>query len=120
MMQAFRNAAKPVVLLITITFLTWMIVDLSGAHRIGRVPDEHLRRIGQREKIDSRTLLRRRSRTPSPSVGAALGIDELEQVRNEVWEQLIQNVSLTDRVQAPQHHRHAGRGRRRDPQRPAG
>ena len=30
MMQAFRNAAKPVVLLITVTFLIWMVVDLSG------------------------------------------------------------------------------------------
>ena len=94
MMQSFRNAAKPVVLLITITFLTWMIVDLSGLTGSGGFLTSTSVGSVNGEKIDSR-LYQEAVQNAVTQRGGGLSIEELEQVRNEVWEQLIQNVSLT-------------------------
>lgn len=94
MMQSFRNAAKPVVLLITITFLTWMIVDLSGLTGSGGFLTNTSVGSVNGEKIDSR-LYQEAVQNAVTQRGGGLSIEELEQVRNEVWEQLIQNVSLT-------------------------
>jgi len=30
MMQAFRNAAKPIMVVVAITFFAWLVLDLSG------------------------------------------------------------------------------------------
>ncbi len=94
MMQSFRNAAKPVVLLITITFLSWMIVDLSGLTGNGGFLSSTSVGSVNGDKIDSR-VYQEAVQNATTQRGGSLGIEELEQVRNEVWEQFIQNVSLT-------------------------
>ena len=97
MMQAFRNAAKPVVLLITITFLVWMIVDLSGITGSGGFMTNTSVGSVNGQKIDSR-LYSAAVQNAVTQKGGSLGMDDLEQVRNDVWEQLIQNVSLTSEI----------------------
>lgn len=97
MMQAFRNAAKPVVLLITITFLVWMIVDLSGITGTGGFLSNTSVGSVNGQKIESR-LYSAAVQNAITQKGGSLGMDELEQVRNDVWEQLIQNVSLTSEI----------------------
>ena len=48
MMQAFRNAAKPIMVVVAITFFAWLVFDLSGMTggtglltntSVGKVPD---------------------------------------------------------------------------------
>jgi peptidyl-prolyl cis-trans isomerase D len=94
MMQSFRNAAKPVVLLITITFLSWMIVDLSGITGNGGFLSNTSVGSVNGETIDSR-IYQEAVQNATTQRGGSLGIEELEQVRNEVWESFIQNVALT-------------------------
>ncbi len=97
MMQAFRNAAKPVVLLITVTFLIWMVVDLSGitggsgfATRTsvgsidGEAVDSRLYQDAVQQAITQR----------QQQGGATLSLEEIEEVRNEVWESFVQQTAL--------------------------
>ncbi len=98
MMQAFRNAAKPVVLLITITFLLWMIVDLSGITGSAGILSNTSVGSVNGQKVDSRYY----SQAVQEAVtqrGGGLGLDALEQVRDEVWEQIVQNVTMTGEIE---------------------
>lgn len=101
MMQAFRNAAKPVVLLITITFLIWMVVDLSGitggsgfATRTsvgsidGQSVDSRLYQDAVQQAITQR----------QQQSGATLSLEEIEEVRNEVWESFVQQTALRKEI----------------------
>ncbi len=97
MMQAFRNAAKPVVLLITVTFLLWMIVDLSGISGSGGILSNTSVGSVNGQSIDSR-IYQNAVQNAVTQRGGGLGMEELEQVRNDVWEQFIQNVSLTSEM----------------------
>ena len=102
MMQAFRNAAKPVVILITVTFLLWMVVDLSGITGNGGIFTRTSVGSINGESVDLRTyqqavqnaLTQRQQETGRP-----LGLEETEQVRNEVWESFVQSTVLRAEVE---------------------
>ncbi|MEP6590094.1 MAG: SurA N-terminal domain-containing protein [Gemmatimonadota bacterium] len=101
-MQAFRNAAKPVVYLITITFLAWLIVDLSGLSGNGGLLTKTNVGTINGTSVDARiyqqavqqTITQRQQET-----GHSLGLEETEQVRNDVWEQFVQNAVITDQIE---------------------
>ena len=99
MMQAFRNAAKPVVLLITLTVLVWMVVDLSGitGGSSGFLTRTTVGSIDG-ETIDSRlyqqAVQQAITQRQQQNANANIGIEETEAIRNEVWESFIQQAAL--------------------------
>jgi len=97
MMQAFRNAAKPVVLLITITFVVWMVVDLSGLTgqsglmtrtSVGSIDGQAVDSRLYQEAVQS-AINERQTQSSS-----TLGLEEVEEVRDQVWEQFVQQAVL--------------------------
>ena len=103
MMQAFRNSAKPVVLLITITFLVWMVVDLSGLSGGGGILTQTSAGSINGTSIDSRAYqqavqdaITQRQRESVRS----LSIEEIEQVRDEVWEGYVQQLVLSKEIES--------------------
>lgn len=101
MMQAFRNAAKPVVLLITITFIAWLVLDLSGLTGgaglftrtdAGSVNGQSVDIRAYQQAVQNASAERQRE------LGRSLGLEETEQVREEVWESFIQNTVLQAEV----------------------
>lgn len=101
MMQAFRNSAKPVVYLITITFLTWMIVDLSGLSGKGGVFTKTSVGSINGTSVDTRLYqqaVQNAITQRQQQSGSSLGLDEVQEVRNQVWESFIQQAVLTDEI----------------------
>lgn len=103
MMQAFRNAAKPVVYLITITFLTWMIVDLSGLTGSGGIFTKTS--VGSINGTSVETRLYQQAvqnaiTQRQQQTGGSLGLDDVQEVRNQVWESFIQQAVLTSEIKA--------------------
>ena len=97
MMQAFRNAAKPLMVVLAITFFLWLVVDLSGiTGGTGILTQTDVGKINGRG-IDARTyqtvvqqsIDARQRQSPE-----ALGLEDYQQVRDEVWEQFVQNSVL--------------------------
>lgn len=101
-MQVFRNAAKPVVILITVSFLVWMVVDLSGITgsssgfmtrtSVGSINGEAVDSRAYQEAVQQ-TITQRQGQS-----GADIGIEETEAIRNEVWEGFIQQVALRNEI----------------------
>ncbi len=97
MMQAFRNAAKPVVLLITVTFLIWMVVDLSGITGGSGFATRTAVGSIDGEAVDSRLYqdaVQQAITQRQQQGGATLSLEEIEEVRNEVWESFVQQTAL--------------------------
>ena len=102
MMQAFRNAAKPVVYLITITFLSWMILDLSGITgsgggfltrtSVGSVNGQTIEIKAFSQAVTNAMTQRQRT------TGGAASLEDREQVSNEVWDSFIESALLTGQI----------------------
>jgi peptidyl-prolyl cis-trans isomerase D len=97
MMQAFRNAAKPLMVVVAITFFAWLVLDLSGiTGGTGLLTQTSVGKVNGRS-IDARTyqsivqqsIDARQRQSPS-----AMGLEDYQQVRDEVWDQIIQNSVL--------------------------
>lgn len=102
MMQAFRNAAKPVVFLITFTFLAWMIVDLSGITGSGGIFSRTSVGSINGEKVDTRVYQNAVQNAISQrqqQTGTALGIQDIQTIRDQVWDQFIQATVLNSEVE---------------------
>ncbi|HRP08725.1 MAG TPA: peptidyl-prolyl cis-trans isomerase [Gemmatimonadales bacterium] len=93
MMQAFRNAAKPVVILITVTFMLWMVLDLSGLSGssglftktdVGSINGRGVDLRAYEQMVQNAVSERQRE------LGRGLGIEETQQLRDQVWESIIQ------------------------------
>jgi len=95
MMQFFRSIAKPLILVTAIAFFTWLVVDLSGLSgggglltrtSVGKVNgtsvDIRTFQASVQQAIDSRQR----------QTGASLSLEEINQVRNQVWEQAVQEI----------------------------
>jgi peptidyl-prolyl cis-trans isomerase D len=101
MMQAFRNAAKPVVILITVTFMLWLVVDLSGITGSGGLFTRTTVGSVNGQGIDLRSYqqaVQNAITERQQETGRALGLEETEQVRNEVWEAFVQSTVLRSEV----------------------
>ncbi|HET6579743.1 MAG TPA: peptidylprolyl isomerase [Gemmatimonadales bacterium] len=97
MMQAFRNAAKPLMVVVAITFFLWLVVDLSGiTGNTGLLTRTDVGKINGRS-IDARTyqtVVQQSIDARQRQSSGALGLEGYQQVRDEVWEQFIQNSVL--------------------------
>ncbi len=96
-MQAFRNAAKPLMVVVALTFFAWLVVDLSGiTGNTGLLTKTTVGKING-QSIDARTyqtVVQQNIDARQRQAPGALGLEDYEQIRNEVWEQFVQNNVL--------------------------
>lgn len=95
MMQFFRSIAKPLILVTAIAFFTWLVVDLSGLSgggglltrtSVGKVNGTAVDIRGFQTSVQQAIEARQRQ------TGASLGLEEVAEVRDQVWEQAIQEI----------------------------
>ncbi len=101
MMQAFRNAAKPVVILITVTFMIWMVVDLSGITGSGGIFSRTTVGSINGDAVDLRTYqqaVQNATTQRQQQVSRSLTLQETQQVRDQVWEGFVQSAVLHDEI----------------------
>ncbi len=96
MMQAFRNAAKPIILVLTIAFFMWLVWDLSGlgSGGGGLLTRTTVGKVNGRS-IDVRTFDQRVQNAINEQqqrTNENLGLDEINQVRDQVWNQVVQEI----------------------------
>lgn len=96
MMQVFRNAAKPVILVVTVSFLIWLVWDLSGLGTGGSsiLARTSVGKINGRS-IDIRSFDQRVQNAISQEqqrTSANLGLDDISRIRDQVWDQVVQEV----------------------------
>jgi len=96
-MQAFRSSAKPLIFIVAISFFAWLVLDLSGlSGGTGLLTTTSVGTINGRS-VDSRLFQQavsqateeRQRQAPQP-----LGIADMAQIRDQVWEQFIQERLL--------------------------
>lgn len=96
-MQAFRNAARPVIIVLMAAFIGWLVFDLSGLSGGGGFMTQTS--VG---KIDGRTIdarvyqeaVQASITNQQQSTGATLGIEGVAAVRDQVWEQFVTTTLL--------------------------
>jgi peptidyl-prolyl cis-trans isomerase D len=97
MMQAFRNAAKPLMVVVAITFFAWLVLDLSGiTGGTGLLTQTSVGKVNGRS-IDARTyqnIVQQSIDARQRQSPAAMGLEDYQQVRDEVWDQIVQNSVL--------------------------
>jgi peptidyl-prolyl cis-trans isomerase D len=97
MMQAFRNAAKPIMVVVAITFFAWLVLDLSGiTGGTGLLTNTSVGKVNG-ESIDARTyqtIVQQSINARQQQSPGNLGLEDYEQVRNEVWNQIVQSRVL--------------------------
>ncbi|HEX9165580.1 MAG TPA: SurA N-terminal domain-containing protein, partial [Gemmatimonadales bacterium] len=96
-MQAFRNSAKPLIFIVAISFFAWLVFDLSGLSggtglltttSVGKINGESVdSRLFQQAVSQATEAQQRQSSEP-------LGIAGQAQIRDQVWEQIIQERLL--------------------------
>jgi peptidyl-prolyl cis-trans isomerase D len=96
-MQAFRNAAKPLMVVVAFTFFAWLVVDLSGiTGNTGLLTKTAVGKVNGRS-IDARTyqsVVQQSIEARQREAPGALGLEDYQQIRDEVWEQFVQNTVL--------------------------
>jgi peptidyl-prolyl cis-trans isomerase D len=96
-MQAFRNAAKPLMVLVAITFFAWLVLDLSGiTGGTGLLTQTSVGKVNGRS-IDARTyqnIVQQSIDARQRQSSGALTLEDYQQVRDEVWNQIVQSSVL--------------------------
>ena len=97
MMQAFRNAAKPLMVVVAFTFFAWLVLDLSGiTGGTGLLTQTSVGKVNGRS-IDAKTyqtIVQQSIDARQRQSPAAMGLEDYQQVRNEVWDQIVQSNVL--------------------------
>ncbi len=97
MMQAFRNAAKPLMVVVAITFFAWLVLDLSGiTGGTGLLTQTSVGKVNGRS-IDARTyqnIVQQSIDARQRQSSGAMGLEDYQQVRDEVWDQIVQSNVL--------------------------
>ena len=96
-MQAFRNAAKPLMVVVAITFFAWLVLDLSGiTGGTGLLTQTSVGKVNG-QSIDARTyqnIVQQSIDARQRQSPVAMGLEDYQQVRDEVWDQIVQNSVL--------------------------
>ena len=98
-MNFFRKLAGPVVALISITFLAWMVFDLSGLTGNGRLASARSAGSVNGETLDARDyevlVQRATDQAQQQRQGqAALGADDFARLRDQVWNEWVDQAVL--------------------------
>lgn len=99
MMQAFRNSAKPLIFIVAISFFAWLVLDLSGLTGGGglltqtSVGEINGRSVDARlfQQAVNQATEQRQQQSSEP-----LGIAAYAQIRDQVWDQFVQDALLED------------------------
>jgi peptidyl-prolyl cis-trans isomerase D len=93
MMQAFRNAAKPLMVLVAITFFAWLVLDLSGiTGGTGLLTQTSVGKING-QSVDARTyqnVVQQSIDARQRQNAGPMGLEDYQ----EVWDQIIQGNVL--------------------------
>jgi len=96
-MQAFRNAAKPLMVVVAITFFAWLVLDLSGiTGGTGLLTQTSVGKVNGRS-IDARTyqnIVQQSIDARQRQSPGAMGLEDYQQVRDDVWDQIVQSSVL--------------------------
>jgi len=97
MMQAFRNAAKPVMLVLTVSFFVWLVWDLSGlgTGTGGLFTNTTVGKVNGRS-VDIRAFDQRVQNVISEQQqrSGPLGLEQIQEIRDRVWDQMVQEYLL--------------------------
>jgi peptidyl-prolyl cis-trans isomerase D len=97
MMQAFRNAAKPLMVIVAFTFFAWLVLDLSGiTGGTGLLTQTSVGKING-QSVDARTyqsVVQQNIDARQRQSPGALGLEDYQEIRNEVWDQFVQSSVL--------------------------
>lgn len=98
MMQAFRNTAKPIIVILTVAFVGWLVFDLSGLSggggglltqtSVGKIEGQSVEIRAFQEAVQAAIDNEQRS------TGNSLGIEGVARVRDQVWEQFVTSALL--------------------------
>ena len=92
-----RNAAQPLMVVVAITFFAWLVVDLSGiTGSTGLLTKTEVGKVNGRG-IDLRTfqtVVQQNIDARQREAPGGLGLEDIAQIRDEVWEQFVQNSVL--------------------------
>lgn len=95
MMQFFRATAKPIILIVTIAFFTWLVYDLSGlGGGSGLLTQTSVGRVNG-TSVDARTFdqaVQEAVQVRQTQSGVPLSLDDISQIRDQVWEQFVQDI----------------------------
>lgn len=97
MMQAFRNAAKPIMVVVAITFFAWLVLDLSGiTGGTGLLTNTSVGKVNG-QSIDARTyqtIVQQSIDSRQRQTPGTLGLEDYQQVRDQVWGEIVQDRVL--------------------------
>ena len=98
MMQVFRNAAKPVISVLTVSFFVWLVWDLSGlgSGNGGIFRSQTVGKVNGRS-IEIRAFDQRVQNlmTEQQQRGTPLGLDQIQEIRNRVWDEAVRELLLS-------------------------
>jgi peptidyl-prolyl cis-trans isomerase D len=99
MMQAFRNAAKPVLYVLTFAFFIWLVWDLSGLGGGSGTSIFTQTTVGKinGQTVDVRNFDQRVQNAITEQQqrgGSTSGLDQVTEIRDRVWDQTVQEVLL--------------------------
>jgi peptidyl-prolyl cis-trans isomerase D len=95
MMQFFRSIAKPLILVTAIAFFIWLVVDLSGLSGGGGLLTTTSVGKVNGTSVDLRTFqaaVQQATQERQSRTGSSMGLEEQAEVRDQVWEQTIQEI----------------------------
>lgn len=97
MMQSFRNAAKPIMVVVAFAFFAWLVLDLSGiTGGTGLLTNTSVGKVNG-QNIDARTyqnIVQQSIDARQQQSPGALGLEDYQQVRDQVWDQIVQSRVL--------------------------
>lgn len=95
MMQFFRSIAKPIILVTAIAFFVWLVYDLSGLGGGGGLLTKTSVGKVNGTTVDARQFqasVQQAVEGRQRQSGASLSLEELAQIRDQVWEQAVQDI----------------------------
>jgi peptidyl-prolyl cis-trans isomerase D len=95
MMQFFRSIAKPIILVTAIAFFIWLVYDLSGLGGTGGLLTTTSVGKVNGTTVDARTFqaqVQQAIEGRQRQSNAPMSLEEVAQVRDQVWEQSIQDI----------------------------
>jgi len=96
-MQAFRNSAKPLMIIVAITFFAWLVVDLSGlSSGTGLMSQTSAGKVNGKS-IEARAytaMVQQAMDQAQRGSSQPLSMDDVVQIRNQVWNQLVETTVL--------------------------
>ncbi len=101
MMQAFRNSAKLIAIFFGIMLVAWLLGDLSGLANGGLFSRQTVGKING-QSVDTRLyqqVVDQQIQQEQQSSSGPLTLADIQKVRNDVWEQFIQNRILEQELE---------------------